>query len=248
MCLEEASACVCVCVCVYIQECVFPWTLCVCVCYESFSPAGGALMATRRRFAATQPPTICLPPGRYYVCSGAHSCLCEHTLISTQYIQACPSAGVCLPPTWLSPSITPHSAPRPPLSRKTPAVKVLAQPASPLCCFKASHCSLDTNTLHCFLIICLHHRMHFYSTEILWLWMYHQSCPQGTSECCDPPTLELSAKSTYVLHLWNFRLKSRSRYHWCNHNQCVPLSECGCCRLWCHTTEWSLPYSTINNC
>lgn len=76
-----------------------------------------------------------------------------------------PFTGICLPPTWLSPSITPNPVPRPPLSRKTPAVKVTALPTSPLCCIKASLCSLDTNTLSCFLIICLHHRMHFYSTH-----------------------------------------------------------------------------------
>lgn len=92
-----------------------------------------------------------------YVCSG--SFVNTHSHKHTQYAR-----GICMPPTWLSPSITPRSTPRPPLSRSTPAVTVMALPAGPLCCFKASLCSLDSYTLLCFLIICLHHRMHFYST------------------------------------------------------------------------------------
>lgn len=34
------------------------------VCSESYSPAGGGLVATGRQFTATQPPTIWPPPGR----------------------------------------------------------------------------------------------------------------------------------------------------------------------------------------
>lgn len=45
---------------------------------------------------------------------------------------------------WLLPGSAPplplHPAPRPPLSRITPAVKVIALPASLLCCIKASLC------------------------------------------------------------------------------------------------------------
>lgn len=84
--------------------------VCVFVCCESLSPAGGALMAARRQFTATQPPTIWLPLGRYHVCVLVPmlSFLTTHShKHSIQLIQARPCIGMCLPPTWLSPSITP---------------------------------------------------------------------------------------------------------------------------------------------
>lgn len=104
---------------------------------------------------------------------------------------------------WLLPGSAPplplHPAPRPPLSRITPAVKVIALPASLLCCIKASLCSFYS--AYCFLIICLHHTMHLYSTGRL-SYLY-QSCPQGTSPCSDLSMMEPSVKSTlYVSQLW----------------------------------------------
>lgn len=90
-----------------------------------------------------------------------------------------------------------HPAPRPPLSRITPAVKVIALPASLLCCIKASLCFFYS--AYCFLIICLHHTMHFYSTGRL-SYLY-QSCPQGTSPCSDLSMMEPSVKSTYCMSL-----------------------------------------------
>lgn len=102
---------------------------------------------------------------------------------------------------WLlrgsAPPLPLHPAPRPPLSRITPAVKVIALPASLLCCIKASLCFFYS--AYCFLIICLHHTMHFYSTGRL-SYLY-QSCPQGTSPCSDLSMMEPSVKSTYCMSL-----------------------------------------------
>lgn len=154
-----------VCLCVCKSVCVCSWALCAYVCCESFPPAGGALMATGRHFTATQPPTIWLPQGRCYLCvlvpmlPFVHT----HTQIDTAYSST--SLHWHVPASYLAqPLHYPHSAPRPPLGKRTPAVKVAALPASPLSALKL-HSSLDTNTLHCLLIICLHHRMLFYSTE-----------------------------------------------------------------------------------
>lgn len=87
------------------------------------------------------------------VCSAGHSFLCEHTLTQAHKVHISTFLH-CLPPTWLSPSITP--SPHPALLSAGEHLQLRPWP-----CFKASLCSLDTNTLHCFLIICLHHRMLF---------------------------------------------------------------------------------------
>lgn len=129
---------------------------------------------------------------------------CEHTLTqtNTQYVQAHPSsAGICLPPTWLSLSITPNA--RPALHSAGEHLQLRSQPRlpAPSAALKL-HSVLWMPTLHFFLIICLHHRVHFHSTHRFsgfeWIIL---SCPEGTSQNSDPPALGLPVKSTYVLHL-----------------------------------------------
>lgn len=54
-------------------------------------------------------PLLCgrLQRGSVCVCPGAYSSSCQHTF-AHKYSQALPSAGICLPPTKPSPSITRH--------------------------------------------------------------------------------------------------------------------------------------------
>lgn len=115
----------------HVCVCACQWTLCVCVFWKFFS----CRWCSDGNWKAVD----CHSTPCYLVASREVLCvfccpffpLWKHTHTNTHSKYIHPCAGVCLPPTCRSPSITPHSAPRPPLSRKTPAVKVAALPASP---------------------------------------------------------------------------------------------------------------------
>lgn len=136
--------------------CVCPWTLCVCVWCESFSPAGGALMANWK-------VVYCHSTPYYLVSSGEGPCvfwcpffpLRTHTYTQIHTVNTSTSLFWHMPASYLAQPLH-YPPPCHALSRKTPAVKVVALPASILCCIKVSLCCWDTNTLLCFLIICLH--------------------------------------------------------------------------------------------
>lgn len=147
-----------------------------------------------RQFTSTQPPY-------YLFASRKGLCAFFNTFTEIHMIETASSLHWHMPVSYLAHFFhyTPLMLPTLPAARKkTPAFKVTAPPASLHCCIKASLRSQD-NALFCFLIICLHHRMHFTpKPDSLWKLSF---CPWGTSQRFNPPTQELSEK---ILHLWKF--------------------------------------------
>lgn len=118
------------------------------------------LKATGRQFAASQPPTISLPPGRVCVCALVPIFPSMNIHLHTNtHKHVPPVAYACLQP-GSAPPLHPTPCPTLPSAGKHLQLRSWPLPGSPLCCIKASlffsgyqHSAL--------LVICLHHRMHF---------------------------------------------------------------------------------------